>query len=568
MSEARAAGEGPTMRSRMALGDFLVAYLRRAGVTHIFGLPGDLVLGLFHRFGKRRDLEIVTLSHEPAVGFAADGYARGTRKLGVVCVTYGAGGYNVVNPIAGAYAEQVPLLVVSGGPGEAEQKLGGVHHQAKDIEGQCRVFAEVTCDARILGHPERAAQEIHDVVRAIANEHRPGYIEIHRDTVDTVISVPKHIVEWDGTFPRPGSDRRKLAEAIADTAARLEDAKRPILIGGVELFRERTEGDFLRLAEKLRTPVVTTVLAKGVFPMDHPQHMGIHIGPFSAPEIQKRVRSADLVLALGTQLTDMNLGAAKPQVLRDRSVWASGHRVNVSFHTYTDVALKDFVTGLAKERLPRFRERVRYYDNLKRPARRARRARSPKLSINDLLVELNDFLADHPGYDVFAESGDSLFGGLELRQRAGGLYFGQGYYASMGFAIPAAMGAQIGRGRRPLVLCGDGGFQMTGPEISHAPKLGLSPVVVLVNNAGWGIFRPVSPRQDLLDIPPWPYAELARAWGGVGVQAHDRDELKTALHNAHGADGFVVIECIVPPTDLSPVSRRYIRASVRKGRAS
>jgi len=556
------------MRSRMALGDFLVAYLRRAGVTHIFGLPGDLVLGLFHRFGKRRDLEIVTLSHEPAVGFAADGYARSTRRLGVVCVTYGAGGFNVVNPIAGAYAEQVPLLVVSGGPGDAEQKLGGVHHQAKDIEGQCRVFAEVTCDARILRPPERAAQEIHDVVRKIASEHRPGYIEIHRDTVDTPIPVPKHIVEWDGTFPRPSSDRRKLAEAIADTAERINAAKRPVLIGGVELFRERAEGDFLRLAEKLGVPVVTTVLAKGVFPMDHPQHMGIHIGPFSAPEIQKRVRSADLVLAMGTQLTDMNLGAARPQVLRDRSVWASGHRVNVSFHTYTDVTLKDFVAGLAKQRLPQFRERVRYYDNLKRPARRAGGARSKKLSINDLLVELNDFLADHPGYDVFAESGDSLFGGLELRLRADGLYLGQGYYASMGFAVPAAMGAQIGRGRRPLVLCGDGGFQMTGSEISHAPKLGLSPVVVLVNNGGWGIFRPVSPRQDLLDIPPWPYAELARAWGGIGVQAHNRDELKTALRNAHAADGFVVIECLVSPTDISPVSRRYIRASVRKGSAS
>jgi indolepyruvate decarboxylase len=120
----------------MRLGDFLVAYLQRAGVTHIFGLPGDLVLGLFHRFGAARGLEIVTFSHEPSVGFAADGYARSTRRLGVVCVTYGAGGHNVVNPIAGAYAEQVPLLVVSGGPGDAEQKLGGVHHQAKDGSGR------------------------------------------------------------------------------------------------------------------------------------------------------------------------------------------------------------------------------------------------------------------------------------------------------------------------------------------------------------------------------------------------------------------------------------------------
>jgi len=554
------------MRPKMPLGDFLVAYLRRAGVKHIFGLPGDLVLGLFHRFGKLRDLDIVTFSHEPAVGFAADGYARSTRKLGVVCVTYGAGGFNVVNPIAGAYAEQVPLLVVSGGPGDAEQKLGGVHHQAKDIEGQCRVFAEVTCDARILVHPELAASEIHEVAANIASEHRPGYLEIHRDIVDREIPVPKHIREWDGTFPRPASDRRKLVEAVGDAAARIRQARHPILIGGVELFRERAERDFLRLAETLGVPVVTTVLAKGVFPMDHPQHMGIHIGPFSAPEIQQRVRAADLVLAMGTQLTDMNLGAARPQVLRERSVWAANQRVNVSFHTYTDVTLKDFVVGLAKEKLPRFRERVRYFDNLKRPASAGRRSR--KLTINDLLVELNDFLASHPGYDVFAESGDSLFGGLELRQQAGGLYFAQGYYASMGFAVPAAMGAQLGTGRRPLVLCGDGGFQMTGPEISHAPNHGLSPVVVLVNNRGWGIFRPVSPRQDLLDIPPWPYAELARAWGGHGATVETRAELRTALADADAVGEFTVIECRVPPTDISPVSRRYIRASIRKGGGS
>ena len=169
------------MRTRMQLGDFMVAYLRRAGVTHIFGLPGDLVLGLFHHFGRARDLEIVTFSHEPAVGFAADGYARSTRRLGVVCVTYGAGGHNVVNPVAAAYAEQVPLLVVSGGPGEAEQKLGGVHHQVKDVEGQFRIFREVTCDARILRHPKLVASEVHEVVTRILSEHRPGYLEIHRE---------------------------------------------------------------------------------------------------------------------------------------------------------------------------------------------------------------------------------------------------------------------------------------------------------------------------------------------------------------------------------------------------
>jgi len=231
----------------MPLGDFLVAYLKRAGVTHIFGLPGDLVLGLFHRFGADRDLAIVTFSHEPAVGFAADGYARSTRRLGVVCVTYGAGGHNVLNPIAGAYAEQVPLLVVSGGPGEAEQKLSGVHHQAKDVEGQWRMFREVTVDARILRHPERVAEEVHEVMRAILCEHRPGYLEIHRDLVDVPIPVPREIRDWDGTFPAPKSDPRKLREAVADTVTRLRAAKRPVLIGGLEAYRAGADRDLARL---------------------------------------------------------------------------------------------------------------------------------------------------------------------------------------------------------------------------------------------------------------------------------------------------------------------------------
>jgi indolepyruvate decarboxylase len=314
--------------------------------------------------------------------------------------------------------------------------------------------------------------------------------------------------------------------------------------------------------------VVTTILAKGVFPMDHPLHMGVHIGPFSAAEIQNRVRGADLVLSLGSQLTDLNLGAARPQVRRKDSVWAVSQRVNVSFHTYTDVTLKDFVARLARESLPRFQEAVQYHDNLKRtPSATGERS---ALSINDLLVEVNGFLASGrgKGYDVFAESGDMLFGGLEVRQRRGGLYFAQGYYASMGFAVPAAMGAAIGTGRRSLVLCGDGGFQMTGPEISHAPGRGLSPVVVVVNNSGWGIFRPVSPRKDLLEIPPWPYAELAQAWGGVGIRVETRQELRDALRAAHEVGEFVIIECIVPPTDISPVSRRYIRASARRSRSA
>jgi len=112
------------MKRHMTLGDFLVAYLQKIGVRQVFGIPGDLALKLFFALGKRHGLDVLTFSHEPGVGFAADGYARATGKIGVICVTYGAGGHNMVNPVAGSFSERVPLLIFSGGPGRKNANSG------------------------------------------------------------------------------------------------------------------------------------------------------------------------------------------------------------------------------------------------------------------------------------------------------------------------------------------------------------------------------------------------------------------------------------------------------------
>src|SRR5262249_47728074 len=148
-------------------------------------------------------------------------------------------------------------------------------------------------------------------------------------------------------------------------------------------------------------------------------------------------------------------------------------------------------------------ERVTYADNLREIATR----NGKPIKVGQILATVNEFLASHSDYLVVAESGDMLFGGLDIRVPHTNAYLAQGFYASMGFAVPAALGAQLGSGLRPLVMCGDGGFQMTGPEISQAPAKHANPIVVVINNGGWGIFRPIADRQDLLEIPPWPYAQ-------------------------------------------------------------
>src|SRR5229473_5777640 len=239
------------MKRRMTLGSFLVAYLRKIGVRQVFGIPGDLALKLFFALGRKHDLEILTLSHEPGVGFAADGYARATGKIGVICVTYGAGGHNMVNPVAGSFSERVPLLIFSGGPGEEERKLGTlIHHQAREIESQHRIYQEVTCASRVLTDPLSAADELHEVVRAVWAEQRPGYIEIHRDMVDREIEVPDELLEWDGHLRFHESDARRLEEAARETAAMFNQSRKPVLIAGIEIHRYKAARELVELAEQ------------------------------------------------------------------------------------------------------------------------------------------------------------------------------------------------------------------------------------------------------------------------------------------------------------------------------
>ncbi len=556
------------MQPRMTLADFLVAYLRRAGVKEIFGLPGDLVLRLFARLVGRRQ-KMITFSHEPAVGFAADGYARATGALGVACVTYGAGGNNMVNAIAGAYAEHVPLLVVSGGPGEQEYKHGTlIHHQARAIDSQLRIYREVTAAAEAIDDPRTAAEKIDHVVRTLWREQRPGYLEIGRDMVERRIPVSGAIRQAASPLEGRHSDARRVEEAARETAERLNRARKPLVFVGIEAFRFGAQRDVVRLCERIGAPILTPMLAKGSVPMDHPLYMGV-VGTLSPPAIRRRVAEADLVVQLGCLETD--LGAFPHPPSGEHSIRAIDNRVEVSLHGYADVTLRDFAHALLGQKLRRHTEKVPYHDNLPpppawlRPGGKAPPSRRDgTVKVSDVLHVLNHFLKERRDYVVVAEAGDMLFAGVDVRAGGTASYFAQGFYASMGFGIPGAMGIEIGTGRRPIVLCGDGAFQMTGPEISHAPGYGLKPIVLVMNNGGWGIFRPVVKRPSVLEIPPWPYAELARLWGGAAERVTRGPDLLRALERAERSDRFSVIEVMVARTDLAPLSRKYIRASSRK----
>src|SRR5436305_10680865 len=234
---------------RMPLGQFLFEYLHRRGVRHSFGIPGDFVVPTFAWLEKSK-IQSIIMTHEPAAGFAADAYSR-INGIGLVAVTYCVGGLNVLNAIAGAYAEKSPVVVVSGAPGREDRKKDPLlHHKVKTFETQRRVYDEVTVASCVLLDEERAAGEIVRCVEACLQHKRPVYIEVPHDMVDREIptmQVPDPV--------KPESDPKTLAAALEETLKMIRAAKRPVILAGVELHRYGLTDIVLRLAEGMNIPI-------------------------------------------------------------------------------------------------------------------------------------------------------------------------------------------------------------------------------------------------------------------------------------------------------------------------
>ena len=176
-------------KQQMTVGSFLFDYLYQQGIEHAFGIPGDFALPTF-RWLEQSPIELITLTHEPSVGFAADGYAR-VNGLGLAIVTYCVGGLNMLNAVACAYAEKSPLIVISGGPSPNDRVADPLlHHKVRTLDTQRRIYEEVTCATTVLNDPSTAAQEIMRVVQTVQQQCRPGYIEVPFDVVDMPISMP------------------------------------------------------------------------------------------------------------------------------------------------------------------------------------------------------------------------------------------------------------------------------------------------------------------------------------------------------------------------------------------
>lgn len=537
------------------VGKYLATRLSQAGLKHIFGVPGDYVLEFFKCL-EQSPAKVVCTTNELAAGYAADAYARLT-GLGAVCVTYGVGGFSLFNAVVGAFAERLPLVAISGGPSVTEHNHHHLlHHTVGDMNLQYNIYEKITAASVILMNPEEAPKQIDNTLAACLRLKRPVYIEIPVDMVAKPCRAPGPFKPDTAIY----TNREALAEAVDDAAEILNTAKSPVILAGVEAHRLGAQAELEKLVGHTGYPFATTLLGKSVLPESHPQFVGVYGGVASWKGAQETFERADIILSLGALMTDIHVGRQKTLLDASKMIVANSDNVRIKHHHYSQISLKDFLNGL-RAKLPKGRPPLA---KIRHPSEVMKEKFTPlprqKITVKRFYQRINRFIAsDHV---LLADAGDSLFSASHLFLPQGTFFIDQAFYLSIGYSVPATLGAKLAAPRRrPVTFVGDGAFQTTGQELSTIIRQKLNPIIFLMNNDGYTIER-VMVDGAFNDLNMWKYHRLPEIYGGGwGCQVSTEGELEKALAKIKSRpDELAFIEVILDRWDCSDGIRKYGKA--------
>lgn len=538
--------------SKKSLGLYLLDQLHQRGIEHIFGIPGDYVLKFDRLIEQHSKIQFINATRENTAGYMADAYAR-FKGLGVACITYGVG-INIVNAISQAYVEDSPLVIISGAPGHLElTKEVRLHHlfnkslQLHLETTQMEIFKHITVAQTVLDNSENCKAEIERVLSACMTLKKPVYIEIPRDQVEREISGAMHKV-----LTPPAHDPLALKEALEEITHLLKRSKHPILWVGHEIMRHKLSHEILSFARKFSIPIVSSLLGKTTIDEWDPLFVGVYLGGMSSPKIQHYVESCDCILRIGVLLNDLDTGVFTAKFNQKNQIIATSDECKINHHYYENVPLTELVKGLTHINL----QKKFPLDLPTKEKQDVFKPQSMQIDVDRFFKCVQSHLkADHV---LISDIGDCLFGSSELVLHANS-YLSCAHFASLGFAVPAAIGVQLAcPNKRPIVLVGDGAFQMTCMELSTAVRYGLDPVVIVMNNRGYGTERPIV-EGKFNDILNWNYAKIPEVLGGgKGVYVRTEEDLQHALKKAIAARGeFQIIEVELQKNDLSAVLKRF-----------
>lgn len=551
--------------------EYLAEALYRRGVEHVFGVPADFVLECFQYLESSSRVKALRMNDEPHAGAAADAYAR-LRGLGVVLVTYGAGGFKVMNSTAQACVEDSPVLVVSGAPAQDEYLKGRsllhyrIHHVVKGRDDQRRAFSHVTGMNRRIDSVYTARAYIDSLIEYIVAEKQPGYLEVPRnlwgaelpedDRTDRYVYIP------------PVSDKLALAAGLEQAVSAIRNSEKPVFWVGTDVQRYELQEKVLEMATAFNIPVCTTLFGKSAIDENHPMYTGLYVGVQSASHrydddaVRDYVETSDCMIMLGVNFSDFNFGIGTVQIDRKaRLINAQKRELRIDSALYEEVLLDAFVTGLADADLGE-------HTFVEPPPETPFQMPSSDTPLNSdiFFAILNHHIRDNT--IIVSDIGDCLFGAGKL-DTGFERFMSPGVYGSMGWSVSAALGVKFAdNSLRPYVIVGDGAFVM-GQEsaIAKLSELNLDPVVFILNNRGYATLHTMV-TGEFNSVPGYRYEKICEAYGGRGFGVGTAGELDEALEEIHRISGTPCIVNVTLPvldktTALQRISTELTRGVTR-----
>jgi pyruvate decarboxylase len=536
------------------VGSYLARRLRQIGLKHHFAVAGDFNLVLLDQLLTVKELEQVCCCNELNCGYSAEGYARACGAAAAV-VTFSVGGLSAINAIGGAYAENLPVILVSGAPNSNDRATEHlIHHTlaTHDWSYQFEIAKKLTCAAVSITSATEAPHQIDHAIRNALREKKPAYIEIACNVASAPCAAPGPISAILGEEP---SDPETLRAAIAAAAEFLQAKQKPILLIGSKLRAAGAEKQVIELAEALGCAVTVMAAAKSFFPEDHPQFAGVYWGEVSAPGAREIFDWADSAVCIGTIFNDYSTVGWTAMPSGEGVLTADQQRVYLEGHDFGRIHLRDFLSGLASKVEKRPATMVEYQRIRPQPQPQQPAKPEAKLTRTEIFRQVQALVTADA--TVIAETGDSWFNGTAVKLPGGARFEIEMQWGSIGWAVPATFGYAVGASsRRIIALIGDGSFQLTAQEVSQMIRRKLPVIIFLINNHGYTIEVEIHDG-PYNNIKNWDYAGLIQAFNaedghGRGLRATNGGELDKAVKvGLTNRDGPTLIECIIDRDDCS-----------------
>lgn len=539
-----------------SVGQYLASRLASIGIKEYFAVPGDYNLILLDEILKNQSLQMINCCNELNASYAADGYAR-INGVAACVVTFGVGGLSAINGIAGAYAENLPVIIISGAPNtNSIQRREDVHHTTGTTDHSYvrRIFKEVCATTQCIISPDKAPLQIDYAIEKAISLSKPVYIDISCN----IANHPSKIIS-ERTFSKfITSDNISKHQAIECISEKINNAVKPVIIAGSGCRSEDTGSLVEELSWHSNIPIAIMPDAKGFISEDHPNYMGLYWGPVSSENVCEIVESSDCYIFIGANVNDYTTSGYRNNISKENLININTYDCSLSDRYFTRININEIISELPNKikkndaALEQFK-RLNVFD--KNPKINLENATSAPVTRQYVIESIQDNLTDD--HLVLVETGDAWFNGLELKLPKKARFEIQMQYGSIGWSVGATLGAQVAlKGtKRVIALIGDGSFQMTAQELSTMIRYELNPIIILMNNNSYGIEVQIhdGPYNEIND---WKYAELVEVFRGQNERANSKVvktevEMRNALEEAVKNNTLSLIEVKIEKDDCN-----------------